>query len=157
MDDTKILIEPPDEDVLGKWIFSRHSSQLSCTHADEGDCYSVLQELEGVAYRWYEIGLALGLLPSTLERIKSSTLGESGFDKVLTSVIVEWLKMNYNTARHGKPTWRRIVKAVKATAGGNNPALADLLERRHCGKWLNSHRSVQPLHDYNLMEIKQHN
>ena len=133
MDDTKILIEPPDEEVLGKWIIAVHNTTIIlCT--DEGDCYTVLQELEAVAYRWYEIGLALGLLPSTLERIKSFTSGESGFDKVLTSVIVEWLKMNYDTARHGKPTWRRIVKAVRATAGGSNPALADLLERKHCSK-----------------------
>ena len=75
----------------------------------------------------------LGLRNSILEVIRSKEQGDI-YDS-LRGVIVEWLKMNYNTAKFGQPTWRRIVEAVRATTGGRNPALADRLARKYnCGK-----------------------
>ena len=106
-----------------------------CMCKGESDLLKIIQELEKIAYRWYHIGLTLGLLNSTLENIKSKE-HEDNHD-LLRGVIVEWLKMNYDTTKFGPPTWRRIVEAVRATTGGKNPALADRLASKYnCGKKL---------------------
>ena len=100
-----------------------------------------------MAHRWYEIGLALGLTPSSLDRLRSLVIGETDFIRLLTSMIVEWLKLGYNTDRFGKPTWRRIVEAVRASTGGRNPALAEALERKYGGKL--------KLHNFKVPSLKQ--
>ena len=35
----------------------------------------------------------------------------------------------FKVERFGKPTWRRLVEAVKDEVGGNNPALAEMITR----------------------------
>ena len=80
---------------------------------------------------WYGIGMELGLKPGTLERISK---GQGNIKDMFRNMILDWLKMNYDTARFGPPTWRRIVEAVRASAGGDNPALANQLARNHGGK-----------------------
>ena len=37
--------------------------------------------------------------------------------------------------RFGKPTWRKLVKAVEEHAGGNNRALAEKIASNHPGQW----------------------
>ena len=106
--------------------------ELKLSHADEGDCYAVIKELEQVAHKWYNLGLALGLSPSTLENIKMR--GQTDVLDLLTSMIVEWLKMNHDTNKFGQPTWRRIVEAVRDKTGGGNPALANALARKYSSK-----------------------
>ena len=103
--------------------------------AGEDDCFSILQELEAVAHRWYDIGLALGLRSSALDGIKSK--GQDVLE-LLRNMIIEWLKMSYNVERFGPPTWRRIVEAVRANSGGKNPALADILARKYNGEHIYS-------------------
>ena len=103
------------------------------------DCRDIIKELEPVAHKWYEIGLALGLTPNSLDRLKALAIGENDFIKLLTSMIVEWLRMRYNTVRFGKPTWRRIVEAVREDTGGRNPALADELAKNYGGKMHDQH------------------
>jgi len=44
--------------------------------------------------------------------------------------------------KFGKPTWRRLVEAVKDDMGGNNPALAQTIAREHPG--------VLPYTEYDL-------
>ena len=103
------------------------------THAsDEDDHYTILQELEPVAHRWRQIGLALGLRDSTLEIIRARV--QPDVYELLGSVIIEWLRANYTEAKYGPPTWRRIVEAVRATSGGRNHALADTLARKYSGE-----------------------
>ena len=104
---------------------------ICIVHTGEDDCFSILQELEAVAHRWYDIGLALGLRSSALNGIKSRGQDEH---ELLRNMIIEWLKMSYNVERFGPPTWRKIVEAVKANSGGRNPSLADNLEIKYCGK-----------------------
>ena len=36
--------------------------------------------------------------------------------------------------RFGKPTWKSLVKAVEDKVGGNNPALAQTIAKKHPGK-----------------------
>ena len=110
-------------------------------HADENDCYAIVKELEQVAHKWHNLGLALGLSPSTLENIKMVKGQTADVYELLTNIILEWLKMNHDIDKFGKPTWRRIVEAVRAKSGGGNPALADTLARKYSGK--NIQRSIQ--------------
>ena len=35
--------------------------------------------------------------------------------------------------KFGKPTWRKLAKAVEDQTGGNNPALAHEIARKHSG------------------------
>ena len=105
--------------------------ELLFNHAcvGEGDCYEIMTELDQVAHRWDKIGLALGLTPSTLERIRTDQADP------WRTTITEWLKMKYNVQRFGKPTWRRIVEAVRAKSGGGNPALANTLAAKYSGNF----------------------
>lgn len=96
----------------------------------EEDCFEILRELEPVADRWYKLGLALGLRPSTLDRMRTS--GQT--DDPLLNTIRKWLNMSYDAGRFGAPTWRRMVEAVRDKSGGGNPALAAALARKYCGK-----------------------
>lgn len=41
--------------------------------------------------------------------------------------------MSYNYEKFGKPTWKKIVEAVRAQYGGKNPALADKIQQKYCG------------------------
>ena len=75
--------------------------------------------------------MVLGLSNSTLEGIAR---GQGDEIVLLRVMVAKWLRMGFNTAMFGKPTWRRIVEAVRATSGGNNPALADKLAEKHGGK-----------------------
>lgn len=34
----------------------------------------------------------------------------------------------------GKPTWRKLVEAVENKSGGNHPALAEIIAKKHLGK-----------------------
>ena len=36
--------------------------------------------------------------------------------------------------KFGKPTWKSLVKAVEDNVGGNNPALAQTIAKKHPGK-----------------------
>ena len=67
--------------------------------------YTILQELEPVAHRWRQIGLALGLRDSTLEITRARV--QPDVYELLGSVIIEWLRANYTEGKYGPPTWRR--------------------------------------------------
>lgn len=84
-----------------------------------------------MAHMWREIGLVLGLRDSTLERIAR---GQGDEIVLLRIMIAKWLKMKYNVAMFGAPTWRNIVKAVRASTGGDDPTLADELAEKYRGK-----------------------
>ena len=40
----------------------------------------------------------------------------------------------FQVERFGKPTWRRLVEAVKNEMGGSNPALAEAIAKDHLGR-----------------------
>ena len=89
------------------------------------DLFDVKSELEPVAKRWRDIGLALRLTPDQLDVIE----GDKG--NCLTEVLTLWLKGNYNTERFGEPSWEMLVRAVGHRSGGNYPTLAREIKRRH--------------------------
>ena len=56
----------------------------------------------------------------------------SDLEDCLTEVLTLWrLQRNYNTERFGEPSWEMLVRAVGHRSGGNDPALAEEISRRH--------------------------
>ena len=58
---------------------------------------------------WRNLGLNLGLLGTKLELIEGD---HRSISERLTTVLSEWLKMNYDTTKFGLPTWGRLASAV---------------------------------------------
>lgn len=78
----------------------------------------MLEELAPIEYKAYKLGIALGLTPGS-------------FESNLLSVVQKWLEQDYDTQRHGLPSYRRLVKAVASKIGGSNPALASKIAANH--------------------------
>ena len=81
-----------------------------------------------ISSRYYELGIALRLPPEELDSVK---VDESKSTRALSGVLQSWLKQNYNTEKHGPPTWRKLVEAVDSPAGGNNHTLAKDIATKH--------------------------
>ena len=43
--------------------------------------------------------------------------------EALKTILNDWLKNIHDTERHGHPTWKALVKAVKSPYGGDNSEL----------------------------------
>ena len=81
--------------------------------------------------RWKDIGLALLRLdPSKLDVIE---MENKKLEECLTKVLTLWLKKTYNTEKFGEPSWKLLADAVSDPAGGNNPALALKITKKHGG------------------------
>ena len=94
----------------------------------DDDLFDVQSELTPVAANWKNVGIALRLKHDSLESIQVS--GRNPRD-CLCSMVIEWLKRNYNVRKFGEPTWQKLVEAVAHPAGGSNMALATEMAKRH--------------------------
>ena len=92
------------------------------------DLFDITTELCDVAKRWRYIGLALRLRNPDLNRITAE--GRPVSD-CLTDMLELWLNQNYDVIKYGEPSWQMLENAVRARAGGNNPALADQIHRKY--------------------------
>ena len=90
-----------------------------------------MDELQKVEANCYKIGTKLKLTPSTMNVIRAKKLHTA---EALERIIETWLALNYNTEKHGPPTWKAIVEAVAHPGGGNNKALAMEIAKRHPGE-----------------------
>ena len=106
-------------DGSGSW-----SIILFSTERD--DLYDVKRDLNPLAAKWKEIGIALRLRGGELDKMDPRNP-----DRCLSDVLESWLKRNYDTERFGLPTWRWLVEIVADPAGGNDAALADKIARKH--------------------------
>ena len=86
------------------------------------------QQVLKIRANYYEFGMALGISSTDLEDIKEKYKDSV---KALSNVLLIWLKQNYNTTKHGNPTWRKLVEAVDSGGGGNNHALAKIIAKQH--------------------------
>ena len=76
-----------------------------------------------MADKWKNIGLALRLRSSELNKISSTKSGD--VIGCLTDMLELWLNKTYDVKRYGEPSWQLLREAVQSKAGGNNPALAE--------------------------------
>ena len=84
-----------------------------------------LRVKSSISSQYYDFGIALGIPPGVLGNIKEEP------KRALSNVLQEWLKQNYNTDKHGLPTWQKLVEAVDNPAGGNNHVLAKAIASEH--------------------------
>ena len=92
------------------------------------DLFDVTSEVKDVAVNWRGIGLALRLHNPDLRKI--ATEGKDVMD-CLTDMLELWLNKGYDVIKYGEPSWQMLENAVRARAGGNNPAVADQIHRKY--------------------------
>ena len=75
------------------------------------DDTDVLNAVESISSKWRLLFSKLGIRRSTLERIKHDHPGDAKM--CLYDALGEWLSMNYDHQRHGRPSWRKLAEAVR--------------------------------------------
>ena len=88
------------------------------------------EALERVTERWKQIGKALRLRPQQLNVIEAE---KRKLCDCLSETVSLWLNKSYNIERFGEPSWELLAGAVAHHSGGNNPALAEDIRKRHGG------------------------
>ena len=96
--------------------------------SDIDDLYDVITELEDVAGKWRGIGLALRLHNPDLRKIATEQKDVIDF---LRDMLELWLNKSYDVIKYGEPSWQMLENAVRARAGGSNPAVADQIHRKY--------------------------
>ena len=81
----------------------------------------VIGALSDVESKWRPIGTFLHLKGKVLEKIDKNNRGNSS--KCLEAVVQEWLNLNYNVVKFGKPTWQFVICAVSKGSGNNRLAI----------------------------------
>lgn len=97
---------------MKKLLGNLHDATFSSGNAFH-DIISTLHKAE-VTKRWLEIGLFLGISYGKLETLKT----KSDDDKI-RGVVTFWMNWNYDYETFGKPSWKSLVRAIGAQAGGN--------------------------------------
>ena len=92
------------------------------------DLFDITTELEDVAINWRDIGLALRLHDPDLATLEK---GSKSVYSCLKDMLRLWLNQNYDVIKYGEPSWQMLENAVRARAGGNNPAVADQIHRKY--------------------------
>ena len=93
--------------------------------------------------KWFDLCLALQLSHGTLSAI--GTKHTSDISTCLREGLTHWLQRDYDTKKHGPPTWRMLVDAVYNSCGGDDQALALDIAEKHKG-WCLLH--VDYMHVY---------
>ena len=74
------------------------------------DLGDVLNEVEALTAKWRVLCIKLHIRPSRLDLIKQNY--PTNCETCLCKGLEEWLKLNYDHRRHGRPSWRRLAEAV---------------------------------------------
>ena len=88
------------------------------------DLHTVMEELNGVRAKWYDIGVQLEMSVGTLKAIKEQYLNNPS--DCLREAFTTWLK---SSTPH--PTWSKVVDALKGSTVGESRLAADL-EQKYC-------------------------
>ena len=89
----------------------------------------MFKSIADIAPNWEPIGSLLGIHGDTLTAISNDNSASA--DKCLIDMVTCWLQHNYDTSRHGLPTWERLVQVIASPAGGNNDTLALTIAQQH--------------------------
>ena len=74
------------------------------------DLGDVLEEVEDLSANWRTLCVKLHLRESGLDVIEQDNPKDC--QACLYKGLGEWLKLNYDYQRHGRPSWRRLAEAV---------------------------------------------
>ena len=106
----------------------------------EDDLSLVFDALFPVRAKWPMVCCSLGLCASLLDAIKMNHPGD--VEGCLFEGLQRWVLKDYDTTKHGLPSWRNLVAAVDAPAGGCNPALALKIAEEHKGEYTHTHTHI---------------
>ena len=97
-------------------------------NTEENDLSAVHSAVSSISATYTTLATQLGLPPGTAERVmkECNTVSER-----LQKILLEWLRRNYDTKRHGLPSWRMLCVAVASEAGGSNRSLASVIAAQH--------------------------
>ena len=86
-----------------------------------------MNEIESVIpAKWRDVGIQLGLSPSTLDNIQSENAGKPGCNKQsFEKVFTEWKRLASKSY-----TWNTIIEVIRTPAVGE-VKLADTLSKKH--------------------------
>ena len=76
--------------------------------------------------KWLEIGLFLGISFGDLQNLKTKS-----DDVQVHDMVGCWMKWNYEYDIFGKPSWKTLVRAIGAPAGGNAWKAANKIADNH--------------------------
>ena len=76
----------------------------------EDDRNMVFEECSPLASKWQQLSAYIGLKLSIIDRIKSDFPSDSL--GCWSEALKEWIKMNYDIQRYGKPSWKTLLKAI---------------------------------------------
>ena len=94
-----------------------------------GDLSEVFDAVHDCRAKWRNLCLILGISDDDLSAIEQKR--SDGPDACLRDGLKSWLKEDYDTERHGPPTWRNLVDAVANSSGGDDHALALDIAEKH--------------------------
>ena len=95
-------------------------------HTERDDLGDVLDAVEPLSSEWRRLCTKLRLKETSLDLIESNNPGNMG--ACLHKALGEWLKLNYDHQRHGRPSWRRLAEAVSSL----DYALSEKIVTAHC-------------------------
>ena len=72
----------------------------------------VLDAVETLSAQWRLLSTKLRLKESTLDIIERNY--PTDVQTCLYKALGEWLRLNYDHQRHGRPSWRKLVEAVRS-------------------------------------------
>lgn len=98
---------------------------------------AVQAALTPVENKWMEVGIFLGLKMSGLQ----NAIHEE--DDKIAYITKTFLKKDYMVTIYGEPTWKRIVGAIGAMAGGDN--------RRHAMEIAGQHPGITLIQNYTIL------
>ena len=87
-----------------------------------GDLFNIESEVLYISPQWKKFGGALNIDEKILRKIAAEKNEKT--EECLHETLHEFLKMNYDTKAHGRPSWRLIVQALAHRNGGNDKELA---------------------------------
>ena len=94
---------------------------------DDTHLHDVICETTNVTTEWYHLGLALGLLPHTLDAIETQS---ANLITCRRTMLVEWLRQKDQVLQKGRPSWRTLVKALRSSSV-NRVDVANDIARKH--------------------------
>lgn len=100
-----------------------------CITTEDDDFMEVKDAVVDVIHRWQFVAGAMGLRPSQIRTIEATHPGN--IEACMDDAISQWLRRTHNETKHGPPTWRKLVQAIAAKAGGSNAALAGRIAESH--------------------------
>ena len=79
-------------------------------HAGIDELGDVLEAVKSLSARWRIFCVMLRIKEHSLELIEQNHSGDS--ETCLYKALGEWLRLNYDYQKHGRPSWRRLAEAV---------------------------------------------